>query len=325
MKTTTGIAIAAGIVGTSFLLAGCSTANRATPSRGVRPASAENERPTDNPAMRLVLLGTGTPNADPQRSGPASAIVVNSDAYLVDCGPGIVRRAAAAHERGITALAMPNLKRVFLTHLHSDHTLGLPDLIFSPWVLERTEPLHVYGPPGTAAMVRHIEQAWSEDVRIRIEGLEPANDTGHRTVVYEVEPGMVYHDLNVKVTAFPVIHGECRHAFGYRFDSADRSIVFSGDTVPCESLVEAARGCDVLVHEVYSSAGFAGRPPEWQTYHAASHTSSTQLGQIAVQVKPRLLVLYHQLFWGTAEAELVAEVKRHYDGEVVSGKDLEVY
>src|SRR5437016_5754294 len=128
--------------------------------------------PRTAPAQtRLVLLGTGTPNADPERSGPALAVVVNGSAYLVDAGPGIVRRAEAARQKGIAALTQPNLKIVFLTHLHSDHTLGLPDLIFTPWVLDRTAPLEVYGPRGTKAMTAHLTAAYIEDVHVRLDGL----------------------------------------------------------------------------------------------------------------------------------------------------------
>ena len=123
---------------------------------------------------RLVLLGTGTPNADPERSGPATAVVVDDQVYLFDAGPGIVRRAAqAARDREIPALRASNLKRVFLTHLHSDHTTGLPDLLLAPWVLDRSDPLHVYGPPGTRAMMAAIHTAWSRDIDARLNGLEP--------------------------------------------------------------------------------------------------------------------------------------------------------
>ncbi len=116
------------------------------------------------------MLGTGNPAADPERFGPAVAIVVNDRAYLVDCGPGMVRRAAAAEKNGIAALKAKELKIVFITHLHSDHTLGYPDLIFSPWVLGRKEPLEAYGPHGLKAMTSHIEKAWTEDVRVRRTG-----------------------------------------------------------------------------------------------------------------------------------------------------------
>ncbi len=287
----------------------------------------QNARLPSEPASgtRLVLLGTGTPNADPDRSGPALAIAVNGQAYLVDCGPGIVRRAAAAHRAGIGALAVEKLTHVFITHLHSDHTLGYPDLIFTPWVLERHAPLEAYGPPGLAEMTNHILKAYEQDIKLRIDGSEPANTTGFKVNVHEITSGLIYQDHNVRVTAFPVRHGSWRHAFGFRFETTDRTIVVSGDTAPCASLVEYAKGCDVLVHEVYSQAGFERRPPEWQRYHASFHTSTVELAEIARQVQPKLLILTHQLFWGSTPEQLVGEIRRSYDGDVRCGNDLDVY
>ncbi len=276
-------------------------------------------------ATRVVMLGTGTPNADPDRSGPAVAVVVGDRAYLVDCGPGVVRRASAAYRAGVDALAVEKLERVFITHLHSDHTLGYPDLIFTPWVLGRSVPLEAYGPPGLASMTELIRSAYDQDIRMRLDGLEPANEHGHKVNVHEIESGVVYEDDRVKITAFSVQHGSWCHAFGYRFDTADRSVVISGDTAPCDALIEIAQGCDVLVHEVYSQAGFETRPPQWKRYHAKFHTSTTQLAEIATRVQPGLLVLYHQLYWGSTDDDLVAEVRRGYDGAVVSAQDLEQY
>jgi ribonuclease BN (tRNA processing enzyme) len=135
----------------------------------------------------------------------------------------------------------------------------------------------------------------------------------------------VYRDANVVVTAFRVPHGSWPEAFGYRFDAGGRSMVISGDTAMSEAVVQACHGCDVLVHEVYSESGFARRPPEWQRYHERYHTSSSQLGKIATEAHPGLLVLYHQLFWGTSEEELLQEVRRGYAGKVVSGHDLDVF
>lgn len=274
---------------------------------------------------RIVLLGTGTPNADPDRFGPSLAIVVNGTPYLVDCGAGVVRRAAAAYRAGVAALNVANLTHLFVTHLHSDHTVGYPDLIFSPWVLGREEPLMVYGPVGIAAMTDHLLQAYQEDIRIRIEGLEPANAVGYKVDVHEIKPGIIYTDENVTVRAFRVKHGSWVHAFGFRFETPDRTIVISGDTAPCPSLMENAKGCDVLIHEVYSQAGFEARPPAWRRYHSSFHTSSVELAQIAGQIKPGLLILYHQLFWGTTEKQLLREIRRVYKGAVVSGRDLEIY
>jgi ribonuclease BN (tRNA processing enzyme) len=273
---------------------------------------------------RVVMLGTGTPNADPERSGPGVAIVVNENVYLVDAGPGIVRRAASAEKR-VPALKTTALTRVFLTHLHSDHTVGLPDLMFTPWVLEREQPLHVYGPAGTRHMVKAITHAWKEDIHQRTHSLEPANHTGHRTVVTEVREGVVFRDEHVTVTAFRVPHSSWKQAFGYIFQTADRRIVVSGDCTPNPAIVRACNGCDVLIHEVYSADKFPSRPPEWQRYHAQSHTSTRELAMMATQAKPKLLVMYHQLFWGASDEDLVKEIQRGYSGKVVSARDLDVY
>jgi len=267
----------------------------------------------------VILLGTGTPNADPARSGPAVAIVVDSNTYIIDAGPGIVRRAAAAK------IPMASLRIAFLTHLHSDHTVGLPDLMLSPWVLGRTTPLAVYGPPGTTAMVDHLEAAYAQDIDIRLHGGEPSNKTGYGGKGHDVPAGVVYRDSLVTVTAFEVAHGKWPHAYGYRFQTPDRVIVISGDTAPSDAVARACSGCDVLVHEVISSESLKGRTPEWQAYHRAYHTPGYELGDIATKARPKLLVLYHQLPSGIADAALLREVHMRYKGVVVSGKDLGVY
>jgi ribonuclease Z len=149
--------------------------------------------------------------------------------------------------------------------------------------------------------------------------------TGWQADVVEIEPGVIFEDERVRVTAFAVKHGSWPQAFGYRFDTSDRTIVVSGDAAPPDVIVEQCRACDVLVHEVYSESGFARRPPEWQRYHAAFHTSTQELAEVATRARPGLLVLYHQLHWGTSDADLLDEVRRGYDGPVVSGRDLGVY
>ncbi|MBN2390530.1 MAG: MBL fold metallo-hydrolase [Anaerolineae bacterium] len=273
---------------------------------------------------QLVLLGTGTPNADPERSGPAVAVIVNQTPYLVDFGPGVVRRAAAAYQQGVEGLEVSKLDRAFVTHLHSDHTAGYPDLILTPWVLGRRRPLEVYGPAGLQTMTEHILAAYKDDIRERLEGLEPANNQGCKVQVKEVEPGWVYEDRNVRVEAFEAKHGSWA-AYGYKFYTPDRVIAISGDTAPREGLIEIYRGCDVVVHEVYSWAGLASREKEWRVYHSNVHTSSKELVEIVSEARPGLLVLYHQLFHGVTEAELLREVEERYEGKVVSGRDLETY
>jgi ribonuclease BN (tRNA processing enzyme) len=273
---------------------------------------------------QIVLLGTGTPNADPERSGPSVAIVVNDTPYLVDCGPGVVRRAAAAHQAGVQGLNVENLRYLFLTHLHSDHTVGYPDLIFTPWVLGRNEPLAVFGPEGTQSMTDHILAAYGQDIIIRRDGLEPANNGGCAVNVREIIPGICYQDHHVTVEAFLVKHGDWP-AFGYKFTTPDKVIVLSGDTRPIDTVLEHSTGCDVLIHEVYSAERWKTRPKQWRKYHKNMHTSTTELAAIASQTQPDLLILYHQLFWGATEEDLLAEIQQGYNGKVISGNDLDVF
>ncbi len=290
-----------------------------TPAAQQTPSTATPSR------TRVVLLGTGTPNAEPDRSGPSVAVVVDDTPYLVDLGPGVVRRAVAASRAGVAGLAASKLTTAFITHLHTDHTLGYADFIFTPWVLERDVPVQVFGPAGLQSMTEHLLKAYEADVKIRTEGLEPANLEGYKVNVHEIEPGVIYEDERVKVTAFLVPHGSWPQAFGYRFDTPDRSIVISGDTRPTPAIAEACRGCDILIHEVYSQAGFERRPPVWQRYHASFHTSTLELGEIAARARPGTLVLYHQLPWGSSPEEMLAEIERVYDGPVVYGNDLDTF
>ena len=222
-------------------------------------AAQQNHGPSGaNGSTRVVMLGTGTPRPDPNRSGPATAIVVNDTPYLIDFGPGVIRRVTAAYEKGVTALGYGgvNIKTVFLTHMHSDHTVGYPDLIFTPWVMGRKEPLEVYGPKGIKAMTEHVLKAWQVDIDVRTNGINQHSPTGCKVNAHEIAPGVVYRDHNVTVTAFPARHEEMVDSFSFRFDTPDRAIVISGDTTPTQALIDHSRGCDVLVHEAYSMESF---------------------------------------------------------------------
>lgn len=267
---------------------------------------------------RVILLGTGTPNPDPDRMGPALAIVSGDRAYIVDCGPGVVRRAAQA------GLRMEQLTRAFVTHLHSDHTAGCPDLILTPPNSGRDDPLEIYGPPGLGSMVAHIQKAWKEDLDIRLHGLQPTKPEAFSTHAHDVKPGGIYRDSVIKISAFPVNHGAWKYAYGYRFEAPDKVIVVSGDTTYSKSVIEAANGCDILVHEVYSAKGLARRTADWQRYHSTYHTSGPDLGRVAAQVKPGKLVLYHQLPMGEKPEEVLDEIRRNFAGTVIYGNDLDV-
>ena len=291
----------------------------------------DRRSPECTPGTQIVMLGTGTPAPDPARSGPATAIVANGTPYLVDFGPGVVRRAAAAFQKGVTAfgVGMINLRTVFLTHLHADHTTGYPDLILTPWIMGRKVPLEVFGPKGIEAMTHHILEAWQVDIANRVNGLEKGATFGWRVNVHEIEAGPIYRDANIRVTAFRVNHGEMENAFGFRFETGDRAIVISGDTAPAPAIVENSSGCDVLIHECYSQHTFARVSPKWQAYRRKYHTSSEELAELANQVKPRLLVLYHRANPGGAilnsEDVLRDEVSELYKGKVVTAHDLDIF
>lgn len=273
---------------------------------------------------KLVMLGTGTPFADPNRSGPSLAIVVNDQSYIVDCGPGVVRRASSMSNT-FPALAASQLKRLFITHLHTDHTVGYTDMIFTPAVLDRNAPLIVYGPKGLRSMTHHLLKAYKEDIAIRVNGLEMGNASAYKVDVHEIEPGLVYQDELVKVFAFRVDHGSWKHAFGYRFETPDKVIVISGDATYSSALIENAKNCDILVHELFSQIGLDKREERWKRYHSTFHTSPSQVAEIANTVKPKLLVLTHLLFFGESMETLMGELKNKYTGPIVMAADLDVY
>ena len=286
---------------------------------------ASSNLTAQNTGTKLVLLGTGTPFADPAKSGPSLAIVVNNTSYIVDCGPGVVRRAAEASKLGFPALEAAQLKTLFITHLHSDHTAGLADIILTPAVLDRNAPISIYGPVGSKKMTDYIMDAYKEDIAIRINGLEKGDAIAYQVHTNEIKEGEIFKDSNLTVTAFLVHHGQWDNAFGFVFQTKDKKIVVSGDCTYSENLIRYAKDCDILVHEVYSFAGLKKRTQRWQDYHSTFHTSTYQLADIANKVKPKLLILNHQLTFGSSLQSLLDEVKSKYSGMVVNGSDLDVF
>lgn len=270
----------------------------------------------------LILLGTGNPRPIPDASGPATAVTVGSRVFLFDAGPGVMRRVAAA------GLPLTGPTALFFTHLHSDHTLGYPDVIFTSWVMGRRWPLQSYGPHGLAAMTRDIIDAWSEDEDVRTNGLEHESPHGYDVHVHEIAPGVVYDSGGVRIRAFLVAHGAWKEAYGYRIDTPTRSIVISGDTRYSPAVQAQARGVDILVHEVYASAHVAPerRPggDDWPAYMRGSHTSDVELGRLAAQARPGLLVLTHIVGNPAWNDEIVKTIRAQgYRGRIVVGKDLD--
>ncbi len=235
---------------------------------------------------QIVLLGTGDGGPVSRRAGPATAIVVDGRAYVVDFGPGIVRRAAAAHERGIAALNPVNLTHAFATQLHFDRTAGYPELVFTPWALGRKQPLEIYGPPGIRNMTGHVLAAWSEGA--------PGQPQAQRVNVHEIQPGLVYRDPQVTVIAFDA---------AYRFQTPDRRIVISGEPRPNAAIVKQCDGCDVLIHEVQLQ-------------------DVRQLSELATRARPGILILHSH---HADENELIRQMRTVYRGRFIVGHDLDVF
>jgi ribonuclease BN (tRNA processing enzyme) len=295
------------------------------------PVGAAHSQPAAR--TKIVMLGTGTPIPDPERSGPAVAIVVDSVAYLFDAGTGVMRRAAAAGKAGIQAFApprpgaqpAPRFEKIFVTHLHSDHTLGLADAIFTPWIQGKRQPVDIFGPSGLNYLVQTILDGNAEDIRERVASAGGPSREGWQAKVHEVAPGEVFRDSRVTVRAFEVPHSEWPNAYGYRIDTPDRSIVISGDTRESDAVAQACNGCDIMLHEVMSDSGFRTVAPGRQPYHAAAHTGAAAVGRVATKGKAKLLVLTHLLFFGATEEQLLREVRSTFAGRVAVAKDLDVY
>jgi ribonuclease Z len=221
-------------------------------------------------------------------------------------------------------MEIKNLEYAFLTHLHSDHSAGLADLILTPWVLERENSLKLFGPEGLENMATKITEAYLEDIDYRINGSQPSNLNGYKTEIKEISEGLIFQDKNIKVEAFLNNHGDFKNSFGFIFTTADKKIVFSGDTAYSEKLISIAKNADILVHEVYSEQGFKEKSVDWQKYHKEHHTSSVDVGRIAQSTQPKKLVLSHILFWGKSEKSIIEEVKEHFKGNVLVAEDLMV-
>ncbi len=269
--------------------------------------------------IRVTLLGTGCPPPAMNRFGPSTLVEAGEQKLIFDAGRGALQR--------LTELAVrwQDVQGVFLTHLHSDHVVGFPDLWLTGWLIVpgRTVPLQVWGPRGTAAMMAHLKQAFEYDVRIRIQN-DGASPDGVVLLVKEISEGVVYEKNGVKVTAFEVDHAPVTPAFGYRIDYAGRSVVLSGDTRVSENLVRYAQGVDVLVHEVFAPATLqrAGVPPGRAKHIVDYHTTPEQAGQVFTRVKPRLAVYSHICMPTATEQDLIPGTRKTYAGPLQLGEDL---
>jgi ribonuclease Z len=268
-------------------------------------------------ALVVLLLGTGYPRPDPDRAGPSAVIIAGDQWFVVDAGRGATMRLAA------TDLQYAKMRAVFLTHLHSDHTAGLPDLFTTSWQFGRkTTPLELYGPPGTKKLAGAMLDFFAEDIHLRRDLLEKHPAAGATIRTHIVREGVVYDDGKLKITAFAVDHRPVKYAFGYRFDAGGHSIVISGDTRPTENLVRYAKDADVLVLEAYLPEHFDRvDTPEVAARLKSYHTSAEEAGELAARAGVHTLVLTH-LIPGNADATFRERAAKKFRGEIIVGKDL---
>jgi ribonuclease Z len=266
--------------------------------------------------VRVVLLGSGAVRPVPGREGPAQAVIVEGEPLLFDCGRGA---ATGLRQAGVLPEAV---NRVFLTHLHFDHTSDLPYLVLVTWVMGREHPLEVYGPPGTADFVAHaVRSAYEEDIRSRLaHGRSPFGLDPHITEI--AQPGVFLSTPSYRVLAFPVEHGGIAN-LGYRVETAGRTVVVLGDVSRGEDIVNVVTGADVLLCECSGTEEFLRDPARpWGAWHMTPEA----VARLARQAGVRTLVLKHFVMEDDAAiARMGEEVRRGFPGEVLLGRDgLEV-
>ena len=275
--------------------------------------------------MRVILLGTqGGPTFNAQRLGIGTLVVAGPERLLFDAGRSITTGMTRA---GVNPA---DVTRVFLTHLHSDHVISMPELMISPWAQGRKVPLEVWGPEGTRAMMQNFREALAFDIHDRRRVL-PAE--GVRVLAKDIREGIVYQSHGVKVTAFLVDHGPVKPAFGYRIDFNGRSVAISGDTKPSANLVKFSTGVDLLIHEVsrwkqdpvLSGPHDELLPNSTLTRRQAKiianvHTDGVEVGTVLAQVKPRLAVFSH--YNNNNPKATLPLVRQQYNGPVEFGEDL---
>ena len=318
------------ILGSVAVLAACQQAAdepfaKVVPSAVIESRDGPTQAELDQ-ATQVVVLGTGTPIPDAYRAGSSIAVIHKGQAYLFDIGAGAVHNAITArYKYDIPSLYPSQICCVFLTHMHSDHTMDYAELGATLWWRSRA-PLSAWGPVGLEQMTNGMYEMMAPDTALRTGGAQPVEESAARKIrVTEIEEGVVFQRDDLTVEAFAVNHGKIKPAYGYKITTDDRSIVISGDTSYSEMLLEKSRGVDLLFHEVISDSGVATTTESWQKYHKSSHTVASELGRLASEARPGLLVLYHGLFYGVPETVIVDEVKATYNGEVVLASDLDKF
>jgi ribonuclease Z len=288
---------------------------------GMAVAQTSSQVKSDVPPkdIRVTLLGTASgPRAFVDKAGISTLVEAGGERLLFDAGRGFMQRLVQA------GFPMNAVSKLFLTHLHSDHVIGVPDLMLTPWSAapERKVPLEVWGPDGTRDMMRHLTEAFAFDIHMRRDVDESFSSDGIRMVAHDIQPGKVYEKNGVTVTAFLVSHGLVKPSYGYRVDYAGRSVAFSGDTSPSDNLVAVCKGVDVLIHEAIDLEVLRRLVPDKLRMEAIveRHTTPEQAARVFSRVSPRLAVFSHS----PGTAAIVAQTRRSYSGRVEMGEDLMV-
>lgn len=288
--------------------------------------------------MRVTLLGTGTPIPMLERRGPATLVEAGTARVLVDAGSGVVHRLLEAGQpTRLPAGSPPALTHIFLTHLHSDHIMGLPDLLWTGWIMDWwQEPPGIFGPPGTAEMIRRLVHTFDYDIGVR-NSLDRIGRPWVTPTVHEFDENGVSETSDFRAMPFRVDHNPVDQAFGIRIDSEDGAVAFSGDTRPLESLALASQGVDLLLHEVYDaelaigqlkavSERFGTESPQFRARAGiiSYHTRSDALGPIAALADAPHLVLNHVI--GPPDTSgMERDIRQHYGGNVTVGADLQSF
>lgn len=285
-------------------------------------ASLFAQTPSDvatNVKIKVTLLGTAPgPVVRTSRYQTTTLVEAGGEKLLFDCGRGVMLRLVEAGVR------TEQVTKLFLTHLHSDHVVDIPDLMLTPWASRtaRKQPLEVWGPEGTVDMMDHLQKAFAYDIHIRRDVDEHFSAEGIKVESHDVKQGLLYERNGVKVTAFLVDHGPVKPAYGYRVDYAGHSVALSGDTRPSDNLVQFSKGVDVLLHEAIDPDVLRGMKSEFTSQQTESiiahHSTAEQAGEIFSRVKPRLAVIYHSE--GTPKQ--LAKAQKTYAGRLEMADDL---
>jgi ribonuclease Z len=292
---------------------------------GAASAQSTSVAPVATEDFRVTLLGTGSPAPIMRRFGPGVLIQAGGKTLVIDAGRGVTQRLLQA------GLRLGQVDALFLTHLHSDHIVGIPDLWLTGWLeasyAQRKGPFVVYGPTGTQSLMDGLTRAYQWDIQARIadQKLSPASIA---TQVTEFKEGVIYDQGGVKVTAIEVDHGELlTPAFGFRVDYAGRTATISGDTRFSENLIRKAQGSDLVVHQVAAARPELVAIPAFKAI-LSHHTQPAEAGVVFTRIKPKMAVYYHFVLLGTptipavTEKEVLEQTRKTYDGPLLIGEDL---